>query len=83
LQALRTILTETIDNNLVGTDFVMSVAGEAGTDAFEISVADTVLIRVEEDEEGAKEAVVSWAYQDEHVGSTMLKIVQDCNGGRQ
>jgi len=78
LQTLKARLTETVENALTGTDYRMSVAGEAGSDAFEVSVSSTVLVRVEEDDKG-KEAVVSWAHQDEHVGATMLKIVQDLN----
>jgi len=77
-QSIKNELTSTIKRHLTGTDFLISVTEESDSHSFEISVSETVLVRVTEDKQkNDKEAVVSWAFQDEHVGSIILKLVRE------
>lgn len=62
-----------VSGDLKDTDYkVQLVEGE-------ISVSNSVLIKVEQsvEQEKVKDVMVSWAYRDEHLGSHLLSVIQN------
>jgi integrator complex subunit 11 len=72
VQATQARLAELVKASLADSDY--QVAFQDG----EISVSSSVLIKVEQNSEddNVKDVIVSWAFQDEHLGAALFNIVQ-------